>query len=142
MNQFISIFVAFAAGVFGGLQGNLNSELGKSWSLAAMIFGVSLIQCLFALFWLLIHKTFPLALFTEGKVLLAGALGVIIMAGIAWSITKSGALITFAVIIFGQLIFSAVSDSFGWFGVLQTSMTLSRYLGLGFVGLGILFLAR
>lgn len=142
MSQIFSVLVALLAGMLGSLQGSMNSELGKGWSLAAMVFAVSIVQSILALFWLLAHKTFSLTVFTEWKVFLAGAFGVLIMASIAWSISKSGALTAFTVVIFGQLLFSAISDSFGWFGVAQAGMTLSRGLGLGFVGLGILLLTR
>jgi transporter family-2 protein len=62
------------------------------------------------------------------------------MFGIPWAITINGSLLTFILVIYGQLLFSGFSDYFGWFGVDPHPISLTRIISFLFIGIGIFLL--
>ncbi len=65
-----------------------------------------------------------------GMVLLSGALGIFIIMGVSFSISKAGLAAGMAAIILGQMIFGALSDSFGWGGLDPIPLDTRRIIGL------------
>lgn len=131
------------SGLLSSLQGVINNRLGKDLGLPAMILSVSLVQSVIAFVWLKVGGS-PLSFgsLVQGRILLAGVLGVLIMSGIAWSILKLGAVTTFGLVIFGQLAFSLFVDFYGLFGVQQKVLTSERILSLALMGLAVFILMR
>lgn len=140
--QILAALISLMAGILSGLQGVFNNQIGKDWNLPTMILAVSLVQSALAFIWLQWNGSFRLSVFLQWRVFIAGILGVVIMAAIAWSISNVGALLAFALVIFGQLLFSTFVDSFGLLGMVQKLMTPMRATSLGLIGLGTLLLLR
>jgi bacterial/archaeal transporter family-2 protein len=142
--QIVAMFMSLIAGALISVQGVFNSQIGKEWSLPSMIVSVSLIQASLALLWMFkkgeINQGF-LSIFNL-PVWVAGLLGVLIMASIAWAISYTGALPVFVLVIFGQIVLSAVIDGFGLFGVEQKALTTVRVVSIGLIASGTLLLLK
>jgi len=65
-----------------------------------------------------------------GMVLLSGALGIFIIMGVSFSISKTGLAAGMATIILGQLLFGTLSDTFGWGGLEPIPLDARRIMGL------------
>ena len=72
--------------------------------------------------------------------LLAGALGIAIIMGVSFSISRAGVAAGLSTIIWGQLIFSLLADTFGWSGAEPIPLTFSRVAGILFMAAGVLLL--
>lgn len=140
--RLLPIFISLVAGMFISLQGTLNNQIGKEYSLPIMIFTVSLVQASVVLFKIIPDPITSLGAFLQWKVWIAGLLGALIMFGVAWSVSQSGAVVTFAVIIFGQLIMSVIIDYFGLLGMEQRMMTTSRVVSLIMIGSAIILMVK
>lgn len=125
MTNVFSICLAVIAGAFLALQGSVNSWLGKTAGQFAMIIGVSAVQILLAL-GIMIFKKMPFNGILNPWVLFSGALGVIIMYGISYTVSSIGALQVFVLALLGQIIASTVIDHFGLFGLAQHPVNLLR----------------
>lgn len=62
--------------------------------------------------------------------LIAGALGVFIIMGVAYSFRYTGVLAGVATLILGQLFISSIVDAIGWGGVERIPFTWQRVFGL------------
>lgn len=63
-------------------------------------------------------------------VLISGALGILIITGVSFSISKAGVAAGLAIIIWGQLLFGALADTYGWGGVEPIALDMRRIAGL------------
>jgi len=70
--------------------------------------------------------------------LLGGILGAIIIFCVMQGITKLGPTYSIATILVAQLFAAGLIDSFGIFGAEQIKFTLSKYIGIGVMIVGIL----
>jgi uncharacterized membrane protein YdcZ (DUF606 family) len=66
-------------------------------------------------------------------VVVAGALGIGIIAGIAFALPRVGVAAGLATIIFGQMLVALVVDTLGWAGAAPIPLRLERLAGLGFL---------
>ncbi|MGB2895517.1 MAG: DMT family transporter [Anaerolineales bacterium] len=66
----------------------------------------------------------------------AGALGLGIIAGIAFALPRIGIAAGLATIIFGQMLVAVVIDAQGWGGAPPIPLRLERLVGLGFLVVG------
>jgi transporter family-2 protein len=131
------------SGLLSSFQGTINNQISRDFSLPAMILAVSFVQGSIAIVWLLISGySLSIGSLIQGRIFLAGLLGVLIMAVTAWSISKIGVLTTYGLIIFGQLTFSFCADLLGLFGVQQRLPTMGRTFSLGLMGAAVLLLMR
>lgn len=69
-------------------------------------------------------------------VLAAGALGLIVVAGVSYMIPRVGVAAAFTLLIAGQLVVSSILDHYGFLGVHIRPMDISRTLGLLVVFIG------
>jgi len=75
-----------------------------------------------------------------GATALSGLLGILIITGISFSLQRAGVAAGLAGVIFGQLLLSAVIDSYGIGGANPIPLTLTRILGLLVTGFGVYLL--
>lgn len=142
MNGYINgILLAFLAGMFGALQGTINAHIGKSSGQYAMIIGVSLIQVLVASIILLRGGWGALASVSSPWMIVAGALGVVMMYCISTSIGSIGTLSVFVLVISGQIISSALINHFGILGIAQP-LTLRKIISIGIIMIGVFSLIK
>ena len=73
-------------------------------------------------------------------VMLSGALGIAIITGISFAISRAGVAAGLAATIFGQFLFGVLSDSLGWGGLDPIPLDGRRILGLVGLGFSVLML--
>ncbi len=74
--------------------------------------------------------------------LLAGPLGLVIIASIGYSVPRLGLVAAFTVIVASQFIIAAVIDHFGFFGADIRHINISRLVGISIMLLGIWLTVR
>ena len=74
--------------------------------------------------------------------LLAGPLGVVLIAAIGYSVARLGLVTAFTIIVAAQFIIAAVIDHFGFLGADIRHMNLSRMFGIGVMLAGIWITVR
>jgi transporter family-2 protein len=72
--------------------------------------------------------------------LISGALGILIIMGISFSLSRTGITAGLAAIILGQLFISVIVDTTGWGGVEPIPLSYARLFGLAVMGVAIFFL--
>ena len=72
--------------------------------------------------------------------LVSGALGIIIISGVAFSISKAGLAAGLAAVIFGQLLFGTIADAIGLGGSDIIPLDLRRLAGLALMTISVLLL--
>lgn len=72
----------------------------------------------------------------------SGALGLILIAAISYTIPRIGVTATSAVIITAQLLLGSVLDHFGLFGMEPRPFDLGRAAAIGVLGLGVWLISR
>jgi transporter family-2 protein len=70
----------------------------------------------------------------------AGALGIMIITGVAFSLQRAGVAAGLATIILGQMVISLVADARGWGGAEPIPVTLPRIIGLVIIAAGVYLL--
>jgi uncharacterized membrane protein YdcZ (DUF606 family) len=72
--------------------------------------------------------------------LVSGALGIIIIMGISFSISRAGVAAGLAAVIFGQFVFGVIADSVGLGGTQPIPLDLRRVIGLAVMALSVFLL--
>lgn len=117
-------------GVIMSTQGNINNQVGKVFTLYGMVIGVSIIQIIAVL---IVSKGTALSYLgslATWQVWLSGFMGISIMIGLTKSISVLGSLAAFSFLIVGQVLFSAIIDSFGLLGQPKQIMTSTRAISI------------
>jgi transporter family-2 protein len=144
----IGLLMALVSGIAVGLQSVFNLALQKHIGLAGLMLWIHFVGFIVAVPIVLLAdaSTFGkiLNLRTAGLpiyVILSGALGLIVVPGVAFAIERSDPAITFAVIMIGQLVVALLMQYFGLFGVAQEPIRLNQFLGVALivVGVGVYF---
>ena len=63
-------------------------------------------------------------------IILSGALGILIITGVAYSINLAGVTAGIAAMFLGQMVLSAVADTMGWGGIEPIPLDFRRIIGL------------
>ena len=71
---------------------------------------------------------------------IAGALGILIITGVSFSLQKIGIAAGLATLILGQMVISVLADSKGWGGGTPVPVTMPRIFGLLVLAAGIYLL--
>ncbi len=145
-NQFTMLSLAFVAGVFLAIQSGLNAHLGillKSPLLASTVafFTSTIFAFLFfvlsiknSLNWVEI-KQIPVYLWFSG-----GFFSVLGISLYYYTIPKLGISTTISLGLAGQLVFSVISDHFGWLNLPTEPITVKRIIGVISIILGLLLI--
>lgn len=72
--------------------------------------------------------------------LISGALGIIIIMGISFSISRAGVAAGLAAVIFGQFLFGVIADSIGLGGMQPIPLDLRRVVGLAVMAFSVFLL--
>jgi transporter family-2 protein len=131
----IALIIAAAAGVAMAVQGSLNAVLGKAVGALEATLIVHAVGAAVAMAALYVFRlgSGNLALFREAPwyTYLGGAIGVIIIMGVVFSIPRAGVANATTAIIIGQVATAMLIDQLGLFGLQK--LTLSWWNGLGLV---------
>ncbi len=138
--KIIALILALISGISMATQGSLNSVLGKVIGTLEAVFIVHIIGTLViasGLFALnLGGGSFQKIPQAPWYVYLGGALGVIIVYTVVYSMPKLGVAIATTAIIVGQVTTALVIDHFGLFGLEKIPFTFIKGLGLALLALG------
>lgn len=143
----VALLIAAASGVAMALQGSLNAALGKIIGTLETTFVVHIvgIAVIVSALYLLRLGSGDLTLIRQAPwyTYLGGALGVLIIFGVALSIPRTGVANATTAIIIGQLVTALIIDQCGLFGLERIPFTLWKGLGLALLaGGGYLMLCR
>lgn len=72
--------------------------------------------------------------------IIAGAMGILIITGVAFSMQKAGVAVGLATLILGQMILSVIADARGWGGGTPIPITWPRIVGLVVMAIGVYML--
>lgn len=133
------ILIGLAGGIAVGLQSPMASMLTQRLGIFESVFIVHVGGALLALL--------PLLFYGGGKlgqwrtvpwyVLGAGIFGLVVIGAISYMIPRIGVAGAITTIVAGQLLVSTILDQFGWLGVMERPMDLTRAIGLGVVLVGV-----
>lgn len=133
------ILIGLAGGIAVGLQSPMASMLTQRLGIFESVFIVHVGGALLALLPLLLHGGGRLAQWrtVPWYVLGAGIFGLVVIGAISYMIPRIGVAGAITTIVAGQLLVSTILDQFGWLGVMERPMDLTRAIGLGVVLVGV-----
>ncbi len=142
----LGVMVALVTGIAIGAQSTLGGRIGSLIgnfktgvlmnAVGGLIAGLIFVVLLIAKgrgFWQLSGTTSVL-------LVIAGALGIIIVTGVAFSMRKAGVAAGLATLILGQMVVSVIVDAKGWGGMPPVPITWPRILGLLVMAAGVYLL--
>ncbi len=142
----IGTALALITGIVAGLQATISSKVGtiigpvRTGIFSNMLGGFVglVILCLWLIF-------FPRTMGTLPKpatlwMLVSGAMGLIIITGVSFSLSQAGVAAGLAAVILGQMVISLFVDSAGMGGTQPIPITVMRVAGLLVMALGVYML--
>ncbi|MDQ7793198.1 MAG: DMT family transporter [bacterium] len=128
----LAVAAAALSGLAMTLQGTFNAVVGKRVDLPAMILLVHVTGLAIGVVVYLLWgkpRRLPALSGIPWYALLGGVLGVIIIAGVAYALARTGIALGVAVILTSQLITGVVVDHFGLFGTERIAAAWPRLVG-------------
>ena len=122
------------------LQGVFNTRVSEKiglWETNVFVQGTGLILTLIILL-IAGNGNFKAIKEVNKLYLLGGVLGAIIIFSVMQGISNMGPTYSIATILVAQLLAAGIIDSFGMFGADQIKFTLSKFIGIGIMIVGIL----
>lgn len=123
------------SGRIGGLIGNFKTGVLVN-AIGGLIAGLILLTLLIIKgkgFWQLPGTALTMAF-------IAGAMGILIITGVAFSMQKAGVAAGLSTLILGQMIVSVIADAKGWGGGAPIPITWPRIAGLIIMAIGVYLL--
>ncbi|MEW5783552.1 MAG: DMT family transporter [Bacillota bacterium] len=141
MNPFLfALLIAAVAGITMAIQGSLNAVLGRVVGLLEATLIIHVVGTIVALTALLTIRfgSGGLSLFKEAPwfTYLGGALGVLIVIGVAFSLPRAGVANATTAIIIGQVATAMLIDQLGFFGLEKIPITWWNAFGLALLAGG------
>lgn len=140
---FSALFVAMATGLAIGCQSTLTNWAGRLIgpvrSGLLINFAGGAIAAIIIIAASLLSTSKPIQGLTPSSgavVILAGALGLAIIAGAAFALPRVGIAAGLATIILGQMVVALLVDTFGWGGAPPLPLRLERLAGVALLLLG------
>lgn len=142
----MGVLAALATGIAIGVQSTLSSRIGgligsfktgvlmnATGGLIAILIFITLLLVKGKGFWQTPGTAIIMLIF-------AGALGILIVTGVSFSIQKTGVAVAMATLILGEMVLSIIVDAKGWAGAPPIPISWSRILGLLVIAAGIYLL--
>ena len=148
---FFGVLAALVSGVCICFQGIFNSVLQRHIGLIGIMCWIHFTGFVLSVPLVVLYKPDLLqsvARALQGgvpiSVILSGALGLVIVPGIAFAIARTNAAATFSLLVVGQLLLSLVFQRFGMLGIARQEIGLIQLLACGLVatGTGLFFVPR
>jgi bacterial/archaeal transporter family-2 protein len=142
----MGVLAALITGISIGVQSTLSSRIG------GLIGNFKTGVLMNAIGGLIAALIFIVLLVIKGKgfwqtpgpalvmLIIAGALGILIVTGVAFSMQKAGVAVGLATLILGEMILSIIVDAKGWAGAPPIPITWPRIVGLFVIAAGIYLL--
>lgn len=144
LSGLLLVFFALLAGAVVPIQAASNAILARQLGHPLWASAISLLVSIAVLIPLLFifkvpKPNFSIALFSQPIwIWFGGIAGMLYLTSALILVPKIGSTTFFVMVIAGQLIISALIEQFGWFGMNQNPIPLSKILGIGLVILGVL----
>ncbi len=139
----VALMVAVGTGLAIGTQSTLNNWAGRLvgpilTGLLVNLAGGALAALLLLGLWATGHLSLSGSLRSSPILIIvaAGALGIGIIGGIAYSLPRTGIAAGVAAIFFAQMLVAVLVDSLGWGGAGPIPLRVSRLVGLGLLFVG------
>jgi transporter family-2 protein len=131
-NLFLVLAVGLASGVAVGLQGPLTSMMSERLGTMESIFIVHLGGAILAGLPLLVARGGNLGAWRSVPwyALAAGALGLVVLGGVSYTIPRIGVATTVTLIVVAELITGALLDHFGLLGATVRLLDPARVIGI------------
>lgn len=131
-NLFLVLAVGVAGGIAVGLQGPLTSMMSERLGTMESIFIVHLGGAILAGLPLLIARGGNLGAWRSVPwyALAAGALGLVVLGGVSYTIPRIGVATTVTLIVVAELITGALLDHFGLLGATVRAIDPARVIGI------------
>ena len=142
----VGVIGALLTGIAIGAQSTLSSRIGTligSFKTGVMmnLIGGALAGLILVVLMLVNGKHYAQITPIAGILLtIAGALGIFIITGVAFSLQRAGVAAGLATLILGQMIVSIIADARGWGGAAPIPVTFPRILGLVVIAVGVYLL--
>lgn len=139
MSTAIYIVIAVAAGLAGGLQALINSNLNKSADLPLTTLVVNTVAFVGILVIYLLFSRQEIGVLRNAQwySFTGGILGIIVVMGTTFLVPKLGLTVTSSLFIVSQLSFVLIADHFGFLGSPVIPVDLMRAGGIGFMMIGL-----
>jgi transporter family-2 protein len=141
----LSIFLGLAAGIAVAFQGAVNTLLSKTVGIWEANFWVHITGAI-ALSILLFIGLGQGSLLKIGEApkisLIGGLLGMMVVSGTIYVISKLGVSTALALLIFAQLLTAGLIDHYGWLGIEQVPFSLQRGAAILFLIVGVILMKR
>mgnify|MGYP001614049710 CR=1 FL=1 len=139
----LGLTLALVRAVCIGFQGIFNSILQRHIGLIGIMCWIHFTGFLLSLPLVVIYKPDLLQAVNRAlqggvplPVILSGALGLVIVPGIAFAIAKTNAAATFSVVVIGQLLTALVFQQWGIMGIAQQGIGVTQIVACGLVVIG------
>ncbi|NJK81912.1 MAG: DMT family transporter [Chloroflexaceae bacterium] len=131
-NIVLVIAIAFAGGIAVGVQAPLSGAMGQRIGALESAFIIHLGGAIFAGILLLFGRNGQLGAWqtVPWYMLCAGALGIIVVGSMTFTIPRLGAALAVTLLVLAQMVVSLTLDHFGWLGVAVRPVDLLRLSGV------------
>ena len=142
----LGVIGALLTGLAIGAQSTLSSKIGTligSFKTGVLmnLMGGALAGLIFVVLLLINGKEYAKAPPVAWLLLMiAGALGIMIITGVTFSLQRAGITAGLAILILGQMVVSLIADSRGWGGAVSIPVTWPRIIGLVLMAAGVYLL--
>jgi transporter family-2 protein len=151
MNQFINTYFFIILAIFAGLamptQATVNSKLAESVSSPILAAFISFAVGTVSLFVYILLTGVPLSNLADSKnapliAWIGGFLGAFFVAVMATVVPKIGVALAFSLAIGGQMLVTLLIDHFGWLGVPEKPISLTRIAGAALITIGVVLIRK
>jgi bacterial/archaeal transporter family-2 protein len=146
-NTYFFIILAILAGLAMPTQATVNSKLAESVSSPILAAFISFAVGTVSLFVYILLTGVPLSNLANSKnapliAWIGGFLGAFFVAVMATVVPKIGVALAFSLAIGGQMIVTLLIDHFGWLGVPEKPISLTRIAGAALITIGVVLIRK
>ncbi|HEX8287764.1 MAG TPA: DMT family transporter [Pyrinomonadaceae bacterium] len=146
-NNYFFVFLAVLAGMAMPTQAVINSKLAASVDSPVLAAFISFAVGTLALFVYILLTGVPLnnlALARNAPLIawIGGFLGAFFVAVMATIVPRIGVALSFSLAIAGQMFITLLIDHFGWLGVPEKPINLTRVLGAALITIGVVLIRK
>jgi len=136
------LFIIFSIAIGGllSIQGNINNQVSRLFTLSGMVIGISIVQAIGIIMVSKGEALKYLGVLGGPKMWISGFMGVIILLGLTKSISVLGSVMAFSSVIVGQVIFSAIIDTLGLLGQPKQPLSMYRSISIGLMLVAVVLL--
>jgi bacterial/archaeal transporter family-2 protein len=146
-NTYFFIILAIFAGLAMPTQATVNSKLAESVSSPILAAFISFAVGTVSLFVYILLTGVPLSNLADSKnapliAWIGGFLGAFFVAVMATVVPKIGVALAFSLAIGGQMLVTLLIDHFGWLGVPEKPISLTRIAGAALITIGVVLIRK